>query len=138
MVYYLAFCIRSTGSGTRILAPFIDTGFVAWTLWIDDTLWPTVRWSAYIIWQAGAGSNLIGVPTLGVGSTGAGLAWIDRSGWWRRWSDHNLGTSTEWVSSIARWALTDWIVVDNLTTSIVSTGSWTGVPTLLVKAGSGL
>ena len=56
--------VGSAGSWTGVHTLFIDTGPVAGTLGIDDTLWPAVGRGADVVGQTRAGSNLVGVLAL--------------------------------------------------------------------------
>ena len=69
----------STGSWTGVTTPLADTGSVAGTLAVEDTLRATVRRFSHISRQAGAGSEGILDPALREWSAGiwqAGVAWF--------------------------------------------------------------
>ena len=81
MVDDLALGCRSTGPGTRVATLLSDTGQVAWTLTVEDTLRSTVGRDSDISGQAGAGRDASLVPALREGATGVRQAGIDRDGW---------------------------------------------------------
>lgn len=52
MIHHVANRVLSARSWTRILAFVLQTGLVAWTLGVKDTLWSTgFVWIADVFWQ---------------------------------------------------------------------------------------
>ena len=70
---------RSTGPGTRVTALHSDTGEVAGTITVENTLRSAVGWLSEISRQAGTGCDNSLVPALREWSTGVSLARIDRN-----------------------------------------------------------
>ena len=77
MVDDLALGCRSTGPGTRVTTLLSDTGQVAGTLIVEDTLRSTVGRNSDISGQAGTGCDASLVPALREWSTGVRQAGVD-------------------------------------------------------------
>ena len=70
---------RSTGPGTRVTALLSDTGEVAGTLTVENTLRSAVWWNSDISGQAGTGCYASLVSALREWSTGVRQAGVDGS-----------------------------------------------------------
>ena len=136
MIDCLASGIVTTGSNTGVTALVLDTSFVAWAFGIQDTFRSTVWWGTNVAWETSAGLITIDFSALGIGATGRGHTWNLGS----LWLGHNLWfsvTAVEWITTESLGTGADGVVVDNLTLSIGTTGSWTGVNTLLLDTSLG-
>ena len=135
VVHNIALGIDATDTDTWVGAAEVDTGKCRGAFTVDDTLWPAGRGSSVVAGEAGAHWPPLLLSTVGVGSTGRGLARVRGL----RIDDHvryerALG---EGVSGVAGVAGTDGIVVRDDTLGINSTGAGTRVDTLGVDAGLG-
>ena len=126
--------VPPAGPRTGVATLLLDTGQVVGTLSVDQTLWSAahVRVSDVVL-DTSAGSGSVPGGALCVGSTGRGVAGVDRVG-----SGDDLGqerAAREGVSGVLGGAGADGIVVDGGTPSVVPTGPDTGVGTLLLDTG---
>ena len=113
----------------------VHTGPVGGAVTVQDTLRSAgeVRVSE-VSWYAGTGSGSLLRPALSIGATGCWVAGIDYSSLCGR-GGRDPPTLSERISIVSRRTSTYRVVVHNLTFSIWTTGSWTGVDTFLPDTG---
>lgn len=108
----------------------MDTGLVAWTFCIENTLWTTVGSSSNVAIPARASLMSVNLSADGVGST---WIWDTRNVRCRR--SHNLWVFVaveERISAVSLGTAAYGVVVDHLALGVGSTGPGAGVNTLLL------
>jgi hypothetical protein len=122
--------INTTGARAGVQAPGVDTGKVGRAVIAEQTLRLASQQRITLVVSDTLAHSLATLDSaLSIGATGVGVAWILGSGWR---SDHWLLTAPgEGVSNGAWWTAAYGVVLSDLTQSSHSTGSRTGVNTLL-------
>ena len=85
---------------------------------------PAIRWCANIIRQTRACSYIITISALRVRPARVGLTRVGRYRTGRRCSHNNLAAAAEWIAGIAGSTLADGVVVNNLASGVVTTGTY--------------
>lgn len=115
--------IDSTRTWTRIYTFLIYASSGSWTLGANNTFRSARGWAANVGFQAGAHSMIINIATLTIWSTWRRTAGILLRYWF--WLFSNSAMS-ERIAGVARWTRTNWNMIYDITTSILSasTRAW--------------
>lgn len=129
----VALGVRATRAGTRIGAFTVDARLLRWTVGIDDTLGPAVRWHADVArdalarWRVGVGA------TQRIRTTWRWYAWIAGPFVSVLFNGNGL-TASERIASLAWLATADRTVVEHFAASTAAASAATRIDALLIDA----
>ena len=132
MVDDLALGCRSTGPGTRVTALLSQTGEVAGTLTVENTLRSAVGWCSDHCSLTGANADSVLFFVLTVGSARVRVTWV---GLFNNWNSlRDKGTLCNRITGVAVETSADGLVPHGVANSIDTTDSRAGIDALVVDA----
>ena len=129
--------VDAAHAGARVHTLVVDTGSVGGAVGVEDTFGATCQVGVTeVSWDTGAGSCPGSGSAVSIRAAGRGVTRVQYLCCPHSCALGYESALSEWIPIVTSWTSADWLVVDNLTFCIGTTGARAGINTSLLDTGS--